>query len=61
MPDIRVGIAQPEQFPEANACLTEAFMEDPVISYLFEDAERRPLCFRHFLLIVLRPYLIMTG
>ena len=48
MPDIRVGIAQPEQFPEANACLTEAFMEDPVISYLFEDAERRPLLLSAF-------------
>ena len=48
MPDIRVGIAQPEQFPEANACLTEAVTEDPVISYLFEDAERRPLLLSAF-------------
>ena len=36
-------IADPKQYPDAVASLTEAFLEDPVLSYLFEDEEHRPL------------------
>ena len=36
-------VADPKQYPDAVASLTEAFLEDPVVSYLFEDEEHRPL------------------
>ena len=36
-------VADPKQYPDATASLTEAFLEDPVLSYLFEDEEHRPL------------------
>ena len=48
MREMRVEVAHPKQYPDATACLTEAFMEDPVISYLFEDEERRPLLLSAF-------------
>ena len=36
-------VADPKQYPDATASLTEAFLEDPVISYLFDDEEYWPL------------------
>ena len=41
-------VADPKQFPDAVASLTEAFFEDPVLSYLFEDEEYRPLLLSAF-------------
>ena len=41
-------VADPKQYPDATASLTEAFLEDPVISYLFEDEEYRPLLLSAF-------------
>ena len=35
-------------YPEAVACLTASFQEDPVLSYLFEDEEQRPLMLAAF-------------
>tara|TARA_B110000438_G_C15763046_1_gene628218 strand:- start:396 stop:1001 length:606 start_codon:yes stop_codon:yes gene_type:complete len=40
--------ADPTQFPDATACLTEAFLEDPVMSYIFEDKGHRPLLLSAF-------------
>ena len=41
-------VANPKQYPDAAASLTEAFLEDPVLSYLFEDEEHRPLLLSAF-------------
>jgi len=41
-------VADPKQYPDAAASLTEAFLEDPVLSYLFEDEEHRPLLLSAF-------------
>ena len=41
-------VADSKQYPDATASLTEAFLEDPVISYLFEDEEYRPLLLSAF-------------
>ena len=41
-------VANPKQYPDAVASLTEAFLEDPVLSYLFEDEEYRPLLLSAF-------------
>ena len=41
-------VANPKQYPDAAASLTEAFLEDPVLSYLFEDEEYRPLLLSAF-------------
>ena len=41
-------VANPKQYPAAAASLTEAFLEDPVLSYLFEDEEHRPLLLSAF-------------
>ena len=37
-----LSLSTPVLYPEAVACLTAAFQEDPVLSYLFEDEEQRP-------------------
>ena len=47
-------VADPKQYPDATASLTEAFLEDPVLSYLFEDEEHRPLLQSAFLQTVWR-------
>jgi ribosomal protein S18 acetylase RimI-like enzyme len=44
----QICIANPKQYPDAVASLTEAFLEDPVLSYLFEDEEYRPLLLSAF-------------
>ena len=44
----RTRIANPKQYPDAVASLTEAFLEAPVLSYLFEDEEYRPLLLSAF-------------
>ena len=44
----QTSVADPKQYPDAAASLTEAFLEDPVLSYLFEDEEYRPLLLSAF-------------
>ncbi len=43
-----MNLSTPALYPEAVACLTAAFQEDPVLSYLFEDEEQRPLMLAAF-------------
>ncbi len=43
-----LNVNAPALYPEAVACLTAAFQEDPVLSYLFEDEEKRPLMLAAF-------------
>jgi len=43
-----LNLSTPALYPEAVACLTAAFQEDPVLSYLFEDEEQRPLMLAAF-------------
>lgn len=43
-----LNLSTPALYPEAVACLTAAFLEDPVLSYLFEDEEQRPLMLAAF-------------
>ena len=48
MDRLQTCVANPKQYPDAAASLTEAFLEDPVLSYLFEDEEHRPLLLSAF-------------
>ena len=48
MESAQTCVADPKQYPDAVASLTEAFLEDPVLSYLFEDEEYRPLLLSAF-------------
>ena len=41
-------VAVSNQFPNAISCLTRAFQDDPVLAYLFEDEEQRPLLLSAF-------------
>ena len=41
-------VAVSKQFPNAISCLTRAFQDDPVLAYLFEDEEQRPLLLSAF-------------
>lgn len=41
-------VAVSNQFPNAISCLTRAFQDDPVLAYLFEDDEQRPLLLSAF-------------
>ena len=43
-----LSLSTPALYPEAVACLTAAFQEDPVLAYLFEDEEQRPLMLAAF-------------
>ncbi|CAI8387295.1 MAG: Uncharacterised protein [Acidimicrobiales bacterium AG-410-I20] len=46
--DFEEKVADLNQYPNAISCLTRAFQEDPVLSYLFEDEEQRPLLLSAF-------------
>ena len=43
-----VSVASSGHYPNAISCLTRAFQDDPVLAYLFEDEQQRPLLLSAF-------------